>query len=260
MLFWLKKTLTIPILPLYFVLITGLIGVVALWSKKHARLGRVLLTVSFASLAVFSNKGVASLLLAPLEQRYTPIAEASDATTLPEELQRCEAIAVLGGGHGEAPGMSRVNQLVPAALSRLTEAVRLARLLPHTKLIVCGNHRPAPTHAQVLGEAAISLGIPAERIVYLDTPRDTEDEIAGIAEHSAGRPVAIVTSAWHMPRAMQLCDAADLQAVPCPADFMLHPGADRGWETLEFDLGALGRSTKAIREHAGSLWNSLRGK
>jgi uncharacterized SAM-binding protein YcdF (DUF218 family) len=261
MLFWLKKALTLPFLPLYFALFTGAIGSALLWTKRQ-KLGRVLVTAAALSLLIFSNKGVALLLLGPLETRYAPIPEAATNAELPSPVTVCRTIVVLGGGHSDTSQLSRVNQLSSSSLSRLAEAVRLARLLPDATLIVSGNNGPDhPSHAQILAEAARSLGVAADRIVRLDDTRDTEDEALELARRLDHKPFLLVTSAWHLPRAMTLCENVGLHPVPAPADFMVHPGEDvTGWNLFAWDLGALERSTKAIHERLGLFWVRLRGR
>jgi uncharacterized SAM-binding protein YcdF (DUF218 family) len=260
MLFWLKKAVTTPFLPLYFALFSGGLGSALLWTKRQ-KTGRVLVSAATLSLAIFANKGVALLLIAPLESRYTAIPEVHLATDLPAHVAACRTIVVLGGGHSDTIGLSRVNQLSSSALSRLAEAVRLARLLPAAKLIVSGFNGPNhPSHAQILAEAAMSLGVAPERIVRMDATRDTEDEALELARRLGRERFLLVTSAWHLPRAMALCERAGLQPVPVPADFLARPGADTGWQLLAWDLGALERSTMAIHERLGLLWVRLRGR
>jgi uncharacterized SAM-binding protein YcdF (DUF218 family) len=260
MLFWLKKGLALPFLPLYFTLFAGTFGCLLLWSEKRRKWGRLLVCAAIGCLVASSNKGVARALLGPIELQYPAIPDVRSAGELPSSLRDVKAVAVLGGGHGDAPELSRVNQLSGASLSRIAEAVRLARLLPDAKFIVSGHHLPNLSHARVLGEAAISLGIDPARIVMLETPRDTEDEANELRRMMGNEPVALVTSAWHMPRAVRLCTTAGVRAVPCPADFSLKPGADHGWALLTWDLGALDRSNRAIREYLGMAWLSLRGR
>ena len=232
MLFWLKKALTAPFLPLYFALFTGLLGSALLWTKRQ-KTGRALVTAAALSLAIFANKGVALLLIAPLESKYAAIPEARVATNLPAQVTACHTIVVLGGGHSNTTNLSRVNQLSSASLSRLTEAVRLAHLLP-------GANAP-------------------ERIVRMDDTRDTEDEALELVRHLGHEPFLLVTSAWHLPRAMALCEKAGLHPIPVPADFMARPGADTGWQLFAWDLGALERSTMAIHERLGLFWVRLHG-
>ena len=262
MLFWLKKTLTLPFLPLPFALAAGVAGILLLRTRRWERAGKRLVTAAILALLVFSNKGVARLLIGPLEARHPAAPEAASTRDLPPALAACRHVVVLGGGHGESPALSRVNELVPAALARLAEAIRILRLLPpDTQLIVSGHGGfDQISHAQILAEAAISLGVAPDRILRMDEPRDTEDEANSIRRRLGDTPFALVTSAWHMPRAMSLCAGAGLHPVACPADFMLKPGAERGLALLQCDLAALDRSTKAIREYLGLLWTTLRGR
>lgn len=260
MLFWLKKTLTVPFLPLYFSLLTGLLGtVLGSWTKRQ-RLGRVLGFCSLTSLAIFSNKGVATRLLGPLEDEFSAMPEIRSASDLPAELRACVAIVVLGGGHADTPTMSRVNQLSTASMSRIGEAVRLSRWIPQARFVTSGHHKQEVSHAQVLAEAAISLGVDPARIERMDDPRDTEDEVQTLSKRYPGQPVAIVTSAWHMPRTVELCQSFKVNVVPCPADFMIKAKQGERPEYFSWDLESLERSTKAIREYLGMLWIRLRGQ
>lgn len=260
MLFWLKKTLTLLVLPLPVALGLGSVGIVLLWTKRGQRLGRLLCSVAVVVLLLAANKGVALLLMQPLESQYAAIPEVADVNLLPAELQQCRAVAVLGGGHSISSGMSHVNQLSTASMGRIAEAVRIHRLLPNARFIVSGHATGPMTHARVLGAAAISLGVPANQVVYLDTARDTEDEAQQLAKTLGQDAVALVTSASHMPRAMRLCKTFGVRAVPCPAEFLVKPGADTGLALVSWDLGALERSSRALREHVGTLWLTLRGK
>ena len=198
MLFWLKKAATVPFLPLYFWLLAGLTGVALSWSTRYMRLGRSLICAGMLVLFTFSNRGIARLLLQPIEHRYKAIPEAKTFDELPRGLTECVAIVVLGAGHADAPGMSRVNQLSTSALARIAEAVRLARLLPAAKFVVSGHHIAQLSHAQVLGEAAVSLGVSADRIERMDEPRDTEDEINERARAEITKLLPLASSLDHV--------------------------------------------------------------
>lgn len=259
MLFWLKKIATVPFLPLYFSLIAGIIGLIFLCFSQRQKLGRLLVCAGVFALAVFSNQGVAMMLLSPLENDIPALPDFHTASEIPTQLSRCTAIVVLGGGHADTPQISRINQLSTSSLSRIGEAVRLSRWLPGAKFVVSGHHIKNLSHAQVLGEAAVSLGVDPGRIVRLDEPRDTEDEIIELSRRFPGQPIAIVTSAWHMPRTLQLCEKFGVQAVPCPADLMLKAAIGERPNFIRWDLESLERSTRAIHEYLGMAWVKLRG-
>lgn len=266
-LFWLKKLLGLIFMPLQFSLFIGGLGVVFMWLRKNeklARRGRIMVTLALLILAVAANRAIAIRLVAPLESRYAPIPELPATFDLanpamPARLAACRYVAVLGSGHADDPGRSRLTQLSHSGRARLIEGIRLLRALPpDAKLIVSGYHARSPSHAQVCAEAATSLGIAPERIIRLDEARDTDDEIRGIEKIAHGAPVALVTSAWHMPRAMAMSGSLKLNALACPTDYLLPSAPDEGaWAWFRFELGAFECSSKAIRERIGSLWTKI---
>src|SRR5205807_616049 len=116
------------------------------------------------------------------------------------------------------------------------------------------------SHATVLARAARSLGLEENRIVLIEQVRDTEDESLAVRGRIGDAPFGLITSAWHMPRAMALFHAAGLHPLACPADFTAHRDGDWHWADLLWDVESLERSTWAIRERLGYAWIWLRGK
>jgi uncharacterized SAM-binding protein YcdF (DUF218 family) len=261
MLFWLKKFVSFWLMPMTFSVVAIVLGAWLTRSARRARLGRVLFISGVLSLLVFSNGYVARLLVRPLETRYAPIPEFVPGTPLPPALAECRFVVVPGGGHGNTPGMAATNRLSTAALGRMIEAVRILRALPEAKLIVCGpGDGQSETHAAVLGRAAQSLGVAPERILYVDQVRDTEDESRQTKRLVAGNRVALVTSAWHMPRSMALFRSAEIEAVACPCDFVTHAEGGFYFDNFLWKPDALASSSLAFRERIGYLWIWLRGK
>ena len=62
------------------------------------------------------------------------------------------------------------------------------------------------------------------------------------------RRVALVTSAFHMPRALAIARSAGLDASAFPADYYALPSARAPWENWLPTLGALSESTIALHE------------
>lgn len=259
MLFSLKKAMGYCVMPVPVFLALLVVGVVLLWSSRRARLGRVILTGTAILFALLSNKAVSGWLARPLESRYPAIPELTAG--IPPQLARCRYVVVLGSGNGNTPGLSAINELSPSARGRITEAARILRRLPEARLLVSG---PAEgrhvTHATVLERAAISLGIDASRIERIEHARDTEDEASAVRRRVGDQPCALVTSAWHMPRAVALFRSAGLDPLPCPADFAAHSDGSFRWKDLLWDVESLERSSFAVRERVGYLWITLRGK
>ncbi|HEY0945371.1 MAG TPA: YdcF family protein, partial [Opitutaceae bacterium] len=125
----------------------------------------------------------------------------------------------------------------------------------------CGPAREGfPSHAAVLKQAAVALGVPADNVVEQAEVHDTVDEIRALRARAGDTPVALVTSAWHMPRAVALARRAGLRVIPCPADFAARPQPQPSWTDYMWDLSGLDRTTKAVHEYLGLWWARLRGQ
>ena len=128
-------------------------------------------------------------------------------------------ILVLGAGHSLEPGLPAIDQLNPNALVRLAEGIGLYRLLPGSRLIVSGNSISGRTsQAQMLADAAISLGVPPGDILMQEEPANTYAEAQTYAKKFSrmGRQLIIVTAAFHMPRAMYLFRSQGLNPIAAP--------------------------------------------
>ena len=263
MLFWLKKVVGFWLMPLPLSLVLIVAGACLLGFTRRQKTGRALALAGLAWLIVCSNAGVGTWLVRGLESRYPAQPVFSATTPPPAPLARCAYVAVLGGGHSLTAGWPANQQLSDSALARIVEGVRIARQLPGARLIVSGppdSPDGGRSHASLLSEVAVSLGVPAERIIEIDTARDTEAEAAAIASITHGTPVALVSSAWHMPRALALCQRQGIDVLACPADYEGRPPELRWSDFAAWNIGGLERSTKAIYERIGATWSHLRGK
>lgn len=262
MLFPLKKCIEFWLMPLPCCLALLVAGGLLCLGEPRRRLGRRLLLLGILLLALFSNKAVSVSLVRPLERLYPPIPElAGGARPLPAGLAACRYVVVLGGGHSDMPGFAATDKLSSSALARLVEAVRILRRLPGAALVVSGPAEgTGATHASVLAQAAVALGVDPARILRIETARDTEDESHAVRALAGAAQVALVTSAWHMPRAAALFRAAGVALVPCPTDYSGRTNGDFRLTDLGWDTESLDRSTWAVHERLGLLWLRLRGR
>ena len=249
--FWLKKLLGSLLGPLPIGLLLMLTGAVLWWKTRRKRLGKTLLLLGFAIPLIASNRGIAERMISRLEDQYPPT----------YKLEKIRYVAVLGGGHADNTDLPWSAQLGFSSRARLMEAVRLSRQNPQSVLICCGPQGDRThSHAKVLGGAAMELGINGDNIELMPDGRDTYEEIQNILAFVGEEPVALVTSAWHMPRAMGIARKAGLNAVACPADYLspLDELPLRMW--FEFSFEGLGKTSRACTENLGLLWTALRGQ
>lgn len=257
--FWLKKAVSFWLMPLPLCVALLVAGVLLLGLSSRQRLGRCLAMASAVLLIVFSSNFVSIQILRPLENRYPAVPEFGPDGAAAAAVAGCRFVAVLGSGHSPMPGVSATGQLTASGLSRLVEAVRILRTLPEGRLIVSGPGRPGErSHGAVLAAGAESLGISASRITVVDTAHDTAEEAQAVAALAGGARIALVTSAWHMPRAAHLFRQAGVDFVPCPADYVARSDPSFRLTGLRIDSESLGRSTLAVHEWVGLAWTRLR--
>lgn len=176
----------------------------------------------FLSLAIFwivlvSTTPFPQWIIFELEKQYA---------TIKTELLRGDSavcILVLGGGHSIAPDLPAGSQLSSAAMVRLTEGIRIHRQLPGSKIICSGNSTSGRvSQAQMLAQAAIDLGVNSSDTLQSRSPRNTSEEIRAYRDRIGSKAtLVIVTSAYHMPRVMLLCENEGLKAIPAPTDFYI---------------------------------------
>jgi uncharacterized SAM-binding protein YcdF (DUF218 family) len=261
MLFWLKKFIAFWLMPLPASLLLAGVGLWLIRRGRRPRLGRALIATAAGIVLILSNSLVSKALMRSLQERHPPVAEFVPGRPLPAEVARVRYVVVLGGGNGYSPAVSPNNLLSSSAISRLTEGVRITRAVPEARLIVTGGGPEGrPTHAEVLARAAIQLGIDPSRIIRSEEGRDTEDEANRVARIASGAPVAVATSAWHLPRAMALFRSAGVDALACPSDYHAHADDPISPDDFLCDPSSLARSSLAFRERLGLLWITLRGK
>lgn len=255
--FWFKKLIGNLISPIYCGFGFLIIGLYLRRRQTHRTLSRISIGLGFLVPILAFNNGFADLLNRNLEHAHPAM-----PPTVGPNTPRPAYLAVLGGGQIENPAFAHVTQLVNASRSRLVEGVRLANLFPHAKLLMCGPQGSAHSkpHAAFLAESAQELGVSPSRIRQLSHGRDTYGEIQEIASVVGTSPVGIVTSAWHMPRAMAMAQQAGLNAIACPSDYRTGSPAPHFSYWFTFAPGAYETTERALREYLGLLWAHFRGQ
>jgi len=135
-----------------------------------------------------------------------------------------DAVCILGGGTLEdADGVGE--------LGDGGDRIAVAAALVHagkTALVVASGTRIGSLNggrsnlADETADLLVGLGVPPAQIIRLESgPVNTAQEVAAyqqlIAERG-WRRVGLVSSAWHLPRALRLCARIGLVMVPIPAD------------------------------------------
>ncbi|MBK1645068.1 hypothetical protein CKO25_10470 [Thiocapsa imhoffii] len=170
-----------------------------------------------------------------------------------DRLPSADAIVVLGGAIGP-PDAQRPFPTLTDSSDRLWQAARLFRAGKAPMLILSGGSDPAvslTSEARAMQIFLSELGVPLEAMVLEGRSRTTlqnaEFSSALLREEGIKR-VLLVTSAFHMRRAMDAFEAQGLQALPAAADHAAVPVGAGAWIP---SAGALKNAAFVIKEWIG---------
>ncbi len=216
---------------------------VAMGLLRWARVSRTLAILAVAVAYLGATPFIGNLLLTPLENRYQPLVSlpAGDVA----------AIAVLGSNYVPRTGYPITSALDEDGLARIVEGLRLAANHPRIPLILSGGaFGPDEPAAHGYARLVRELAVFRNPVMLSDRALDTAQEAEAIREKLGSRPFVLVTSAYHMQRAMKLMARAGVTAIPAPAD---HRGGRIGVTASQFLPSSTGlrRTERAVHEYVG---------
>ncbi|BBK31971.1 uncharacterized SAM-binding protein YcdF (DUF218 family) [Stella humosa] len=208
------------------------------------RLGHGLLALGVLGMAAIAVLPVGAWLLTPLEDRFPRLDRVDEPVA---------GIVVLGGSIDSALSAARGHPALTQYGDRLVAAAILARRHPDARVLVTSGeaallpqgHSEGPYMRQML----IDLGVAPERILLEEKSRNTAENASMARLVAAPGPDdrwLLVTSAFHMPRAVGCFRRLGWDVVPYPTDFMT---TGRGGLSFGFNLKAgLERTHLAVKE------------
>lgn len=177
-------------------------------------------------------------------------------------------IVVLGGGVVSTPKSDRSSRLASGSLWRCHRAAELYRLHPESTVFVIGGNPdgvPGEDVSKLMGIALEELGVRAKDMVVETESRNTFENAAatnvilqqrGISSDSS-HPLFLVTSRYHMPRAVRLFQRTGMFVVPV--------GCDSRVEEIDWNITAglpssraTDASNEAMREWLSTAISFLR--
>jgi len=125
-----------------------------------------------------------------------------------------ERVAVVFGA-----GLQRDGSASPVLWDRVATAAALYQSGKVSKLLLSGDNRFLNyNEPQAMYDAALELGVPANALVMDYAGRSTYDTCYRAHAIFGLTRAVLVTQAFHLPRALYLCDALGLQTVGVEAD------------------------------------------
>ncbi|TPW32194.1 YdcF family protein [Martelella alba] len=251
-----SKLFWIAIQPLVMSLLLMLFSLLALaagssvLSGLFGGLAALILTVT-----LFTNAGTMAMLV--LERRFSR----------PTLDQPPAAAIILGGGINTSLSAARGGYALTRAGERYIEAVRLSRLYPAMKIVVSGGDNAIGRATE--GETApalrlfAALGVDENNLLEEPASRNTAENAAftGKLLRQTGfrGDLLLITSAYHMPRAMSLFARQGIAVLPWPTDFRTR-GDERFGLSLDRPSSNADITSTAIREWFGLLSYRMMGR
>lgn len=208
--------------------------------------------LTFAIYTVLGSGYLSSALAAAIEAPFQDID--------PLQQEPFDEVVVLGGG-------GKVGSNLRSQGNGSGDRLILAAALYHggiTKTVICtgtsikglGNDKIGP--GEISAAVLQSLGVPDDAIELVEG-RTTSEEMTNLSQRFGkdGRRVGVVTSAWHLSRALRLAESHDLNFYPLPADFLGGPIRPRS--TVEMvkdcipDIDRLIVTSHVLREYLAAL-------
>jgi uncharacterized SAM-binding protein YcdF (DUF218 family) len=230
---------------------------VALLFTPAQRAGQWIATCGVLLLLLAGLSPLGNALILLLEERFPPW----DGAHGPPD-----GIVVLGGAVGPEISAARGTAALNEAAERLTAVAALARQFPAARIIYSGGNASVLRTGGIEADYALalleSLGVPRERIEVERRSRNTVENAIyskALADPKPSERWLLVTSAYHMPRAVGAFRRAGFSVEPYPVDWRTAGRVDLVVPFNDISAG-LRRTDTAAREWMGLLVYRLTGR
>ncbi|MEI8394072.1 MAG: YdcF family protein [Rhodospirillaceae bacterium] len=248
--FFFSKVLWTALSPTNLIVVLAAIGIVLqlIGGVRLRHSGLWLSAFATAALVGVMMLPVGAWLILPLEARFPQ----------PAWPEKVDGVIVLGGSVNPSASVRWGRPTLNHAADRMTEFAWLARRYPGAKLVFTGGSgslsRPDLTEAPVARAVFERIGAPVERILFEDKSRNTLENAVFTRDLVKPRPGEIwvlITSAYHMPRAVGIFRHLGWPVLPDPVSYHLSEDSE---SAIGPNLaGNLFMADEAIHEWAGLI-------
>jgi uncharacterized SAM-binding protein YcdF (DUF218 family) len=230
---------------------------VALLFTRFRRAGRALATLGVVLLLVAGLTPLGNALMLPLEERFPPWDASRGAPA---------GIIVLGGAVGPELSAARGTPDLNESAERITATAALARQYPQARIVYSGGNARLVLTGGIEADYAIdlleSLDVARSRIVAERQSRNTIENAEFSKKLVGPKPEErwlLVTSAYHMPRAIGAFRRAGFPIEAYPVDWRTRGPIDL---VLPFEsvTAGLRRTDTAVHEWIGLVAYWLTGR
>jgi len=247
-----KKILTSLLLPPGLFIIILISSSIHYYSKKLYNAGSSLLIVAIL-IWLLSIQPTANFLLYNLEHsHFIPSNPTGDV------------IILLGcGQYPLAPDLTGMGTPSEEMLIRIFTAYRLYKVL-NIPVMILGYEvydYNNPDNISLIKRSLLDIGIPANKIIIEGASRDTMENAKNskiICNNLGYKNPILVTSAYHMKRAVLCFNKVGLPILPIPASFKTEENCLYTWQSYLPQSEYLNMSSLAIKEYIGLIFYQIK--
>lgn len=214
--------------------------------KKARRFALIAIGAAATLYISFGAGPIPFYLVRSLEYQHAPLKTF-------EGLTNVTTVVVLAGHAVKDPNLPITSGVNSTSVFRLVEALRIARNLPETKILISG----WGIVPQVMNKVLITLGMPPSRVFLENHSRNTYQSAQNLDKFLDHKPFILVTSAVHMPRSAGVFRQQGLNPIPAPCDYLTHK--TQPFTNYAPSPSHLIFSDTAAHEYLGMLWYRLIG-
>ncbi|HDZ16060.1 MAG TPA: YdcF family protein [Methylophaga aminisulfidivorans] len=226
-----------------------------LWLNYYSAAKRIMLLMTVMSFSVMAYP-VSDYLMYPLEKRFNA------PEVLPENIS---GIILLGGAEQLSLSADWGTAQVGEGADRILTTAALARHYDDAPILVSGGsnliqQQGLDNSAEVITTLLQQAGVSANRLILDTKARNTYENFVYLKPklpNLVGKYI-LVTSAFHMPRAVGIANKQHINVIAYPVDYRSHQTKNRYWD---FDaLAHLNVLETAVHEWLGLTVYFLTGK
>ena len=254
MYFHTSKIIGFFVVPSNFILTLTICGLL-LWRTRFSKIGKRIAVASILLLLIAGASPLGTALLLPLENRFPRWDSSRGAPT---------GIIVLGGVIDGEISVKRGEISLDEAAERIIAAVELYRRYPTVRIVFSGGNAVfgGPPESEFAIRFLENLDIPRDRIELESRSRNTRENAVNtmqLVRPKPGERWLLITSAYHMPRAIGLFRQAGFPVEAYPVDWQTGGWGDLSTMSFSF-LGGLPHLNQAAHEWAALIFDRLSGR
>lgn len=242
-----KQLIEFVLMPSGLITLLAVMAGISYFFLKRARIAAYAIASAAMVYIVFGSGLTAFWLMGHLEYAYAP---QQDLVAVPP----INTLVVLTGYARADKRIPITGHVNSSSGFRILEAARIYARARHMTVIVSGKDEVPVIMRDLLAE----LSVARANFIIDQQSTNTYESAVNLRERLTGKRFYLVTSAGHMPRALQVFLKQGLQPVPAPTDYLA--SASLGDSSIVPSGQHLAISDLAIHEYVGLMWYRLLGR